>query len=384
MNSITDRHLSIPITSQARKIAKQFADSIQDASTSQQVYHNTLAVLAVNDYLAMLGIATNLKDSESWHPALRVCADVADLKIAGLGHLECRPVLPEAEVCVVPPDVWEDRIGYVAVRIESSQRTATLLGFAQTAGTGKLVINRLQPLAALLYHLDRLRHPHLVNLPQWFANLGAEGWQNLEDIINSFGLSGMQMAYRSPNLQISARNEVNPQDINGLTEILQSHQDEWTKIQAAELLGKIEPGNESAIAALTGILHIGKTDESRRQAAVSLGKIDPSNLAAGARRAKIIDFGQSLGNLQVTLVMTLIPDQKGEINISLRVYVVNNLYLPTNLELAVLDEFGNIALVAEARNTDNWIQLEFSGEPGNDFIVQITLEDVVWQEQFLV
>jgi hypothetical protein len=165
---------------------------------------------------------------------------------------------------------------------------------------------------------------------------------------------------------------------------LQGHKDEWTKIQAAELLGKIDPGNESAIATLSGIIQIGKTDDNRRQAAVSLGKIDPSNLAAGARRAKIIDFGQSLGNLSVILVMTLIPDQKGEINISLRVYAVNNSYLTPNLELAILDEFGEISLIAKTRNTDNWIQLEFSGEPGNDFIVQLSLKDLVWQEQFAI
>lgn len=383
MNSPTDRHLSIPITSESREIAQEFANSIQDTSTSKQVYDNTLAVLAVNDYLTMLGISTNLKDSESWHPALRLCMDVADLKITGLGHLECRSVPPEAEICVVPTDAWEDRIGYIAVRIDESQRTATLLGFAQTAGTGELVINQLQPLAALLYHLERLRHPHPVNLPQWFANLCQKGWQNWEDIINNFNLPGVQIAYRSPSWLISASKEANPENIDSLIEILQSHKDEWTKIQAAELLGTIDPGNEIAIASLTGIIHIGKTDDSRRQAAVSLGKIDPSNVVAGARRAKIIDFGQS-ANLQVTLVMTLIPDPQGETNISLRVYAVNHQFLPPRLELTVLDEFGKIALAAEARNGDNWIQLEFSGEPGNDFSVQITWEDGVWQEQFLV
>ena len=187
--SIEEKFLPLPITTQARRIAQQNADQIPDAPTAQQVYLNTLAVLAINDYLQMMGIDTDLKASDSFNPVLRLAADVADLKVTGLGHLECRPVTPGESTCHIPIDVWNDRIGYAIAQIDEPARRATLLGFVPSVTTEELPISQLQPLEALLRHLHQLRQPATAETPtilsQWFENLFAAGWQTIETLFGS-------------------------------------------------------------------------------------------------------------------------------------------------------------------------------------------------------
>ncbi len=86
----------------------------------------------------------------------------ADLMVQGLGKLECRPLLPDTEnkgVCHLPPEVWEERIGYIVVEIDRSRKKATLLGFSPIAKNGQLLLNQLQPLTDLLQHLESLKQP---------------------------------------------------------------------------------------------------------------------------------------------------------------------------------------------------------------------------------
>jgi hypothetical protein len=62
----------------------------------------------------------------------------------------------------------------------------------------------------------------------------------------------------------------------------------------------------------------------------------------------------------------------------------NQNYLPSLLQLIVLDESGETFLQAQARSADNYIQLQFSGEPGERFSVKITLNDVSIIEDFAI
>lgn len=178
--------LPLPITSTAHQQARQLAQ-LNPLETQPQVYRNRLAVLAVNDYLQMMGIATNLQASESWNPVLCLAADLSDLYLTGLGSLECRAIAPGENSCLIPPDVWQDRIGYVVVEIDSQQRQATLLGFAKTAHR-TLSIGQLQPIEELLLHLHQLNVPQTsthVTLSQWLEQIFEEGWQSLEALMGS-------------------------------------------------------------------------------------------------------------------------------------------------------------------------------------------------------
>ncbi len=188
---------------QVHQTAKQFR---QNQSTpfnfvnAQQVYLNTLAVYAVNDYLKRHGIETDLTASDSWDPLMQSLANIADLKVKSQGQwvkLECRPVFSDTNFVYIPAEVWEERIGYVAVGINESLTEATLLGFTPTVTTEELSLSQLQSLSNLLKCLQPEGESlSLVNLNRWFDNIVAEGWQTVEALL---GTPEVSLAFRNAN-----------------------------------------------------------------------------------------------------------------------------------------------------------------------------------------
>ncbi|MCU0517071.1 MAG: DUF1822 family protein [Oscillatoria sp. Prado101] len=149
--------LLLPLTQNARRVAQQFANEQPTPEKAEQVRLNTLAVWVVNDYLQMMNIPTDLSAGDSWNPHVRLCADVADLEVSGAGRLECRPLKKGQRSCYIPPEVWEERIGYMVVEIDDSLRSASLLGFVPTAATHELPVSQLQPPEDLIDCLSQLR-----------------------------------------------------------------------------------------------------------------------------------------------------------------------------------------------------------------------------------
>ncbi len=177
----------LPIAQAARITAQHFANQQTTPQKAEQVRLNTLAVWVVNDYLQMMDIPTDLQASDSWNPVIRICADVADLQISGVGSLECRPVKVTDDICSVPPETWEERVGYVVVQIDESYQEAQLLGFVASIATEELPLNQLQSPEALIEHLGQLRQSPVstrVNLSQWFAGIFESGWQTIESLCN--------------------------------------------------------------------------------------------------------------------------------------------------------------------------------------------------------
>lgn len=190
----------LPITQAARTTAQQFANQQPTPEKAEQVRLNTLAVWVVNDYLQMMDIATDITASDSWNPVMRLFADVSDLDMPNVGRLECRPVGAFEHACFVPPETWEERVGYVVVQIDESYQEAKLLGFVPNVATEELPLNQLQPPEALIEHLGQLRQSPvstLVNLSQWIVGIFESGWQSLEALWNSQE-PGLAYAFRSP------------------------------------------------------------------------------------------------------------------------------------------------------------------------------------------
>jgi hypothetical protein len=318
--------LSLPITQRARRKAQEFAAGQPTPQKAEQVSLNTLAVCVVNDYLQMMGIPTDLTASDSSNPVVRLCADVADLEVTGVGRLECRPIRADQQTCYMPPEVWSDRIGYVVVQLDEPLMSATILGFAPTAALEQLPINQLQPLENLLAHLSQLMQPvaapnsvadtiTVVNLSQWLQNVFETGWQTVEALLGS----------AEANLAFSFR----------------------------------------------------KADSSREN--------DSNHPEAGVRRAKLIDLGIQLAGHFVTLIVELRPESTQKSGILVQVHPTSSQnYLPPLLQLIVLDESGAIFLQAQARGADNYIQLQFNGKPGERFSVKVALGDVSITENFVI
>ncbi|NEO14350.1 MULTISPECIES: DUF1822 family protein [unclassified Moorena] len=184
-NMLADWSIPMPITLSALEIAEQFAHYQPNQQKAEQVYLNTLAVCAVNNYLRILGIPTDLTAGDSWNSVVRLAENVADLRVTGLGRLECRPVKPGDLTCPIPQEVRFNRIGYVVVEIDQDHTEATLLGFSPTSETSQLVIHQLRSLKDLPAYLDQFQP--MTQLSQWLEHMFEAGWQSVETLLGNQG-----------------------------------------------------------------------------------------------------------------------------------------------------------------------------------------------------
>lgn len=121
-----DLTITIPITSAFRSSAQQFAAEQPTPQKTQRVYRQTLAVLAVAEYLQWQGYDAEPENRQSW--VTRALSDVADIWIRNVGRIECLVAEPSAETCEIPPEAQPERIGYLVTNVEEKQ--VRLLGFA--------------------------------------------------------------------------------------------------------------------------------------------------------------------------------------------------------------------------------------------------------------
>lgn len=174
---------TVPLALEAHSQAKEFRRYQSNPQKAKQVYLNTLAIYAANVYLQCRGFETELEMSASWNPVMQMLMDTADLMVKNRGKLECRPVLSDAAIICVPPEVWSDRIGYVVVQLDESLREATLLGFVEKVTSLELPLEQLRSLEEFPGYLNQINP--LVNLSQWFENVFEAGWQAVETLINT-------------------------------------------------------------------------------------------------------------------------------------------------------------------------------------------------------
>ncbi|MGB7443491.1 MAG: DUF1822 family protein [Coleofasciculaceae cyanobacterium] len=321
-----DLSFALPLTNLARHQAEQFAHQQPTPAKAEQVRLNTLAVYVVNDYLQMMGIPTDLAGGDSWNPITRMCADVADLTLTGVGRIECRPLKANRSTCPIPPEVWSDRIGYVIVEIDESSLEGIVLGFTPTVAREELPLRELRPIEELITHYHQLKQPLAaaasavlerakVNLSQWFQETFETGWQTVESLLNP----------PSDDLAFSFR------------------------------------GGESA----------------------TLFEQEPG--IATVRRARQIDLDSQLDSNPVVLVVELSPASQQSTNILLQLHPTGGqTYLPSLLKLTVLDSSGAVFLEAQARDNDNYIQLQLRGLAGEEFSIEVTLCDTKVTEHFMV
>jgi hypothetical protein len=320
-NEIEDFSLPLPISLEARTLAQEFAARQPTSEKAEQVRLNTLAVCTVNAYLQMLGFSTDVFSSDSWNPVMSLCADVADLEVTGIGKLECRPMRTFQSSCPIPLEVWDLRVGYVVVQIDESLQKASLLGFTPTVTTQEFPLNQLQPPEDLIEHLHQLKASSVIS---------SRNSVRLSQWFDNIFETGWQTV----------------ESLLNSTDLLPAF-----NFRGVELSDEIE--NEPP-----------QTD---------------------VRRARLIDLKLRLGESQVVLVVELKAESSQHTAIGLQVYPTGSqLYLPPELKLIVLDTSETVFMEAQARSADNYIQLQFSGQPGESFSVTVALEDASITEAFVI
>jgi Protein of unknown function (DUF1822) len=103
-------------------------------------------------------------------------------------------------------------------------------------------------------------------------------------------------------------------------------------------------------------------------------------------RGKLIDLGMQLAGHAVALVVTLKKETEQTTSICLRIYPMgDHTHLPQGLKLSLLDDANLNVLVAEARDADNYIQLQFGANPGAHFSAKVSLADIcITTEKFII
>jgi Protein of unknown function (DUF1822) len=310
----------LPITKLARDISLQFAKEQPNSVKADRVRLNTLAVLAVKDYLKMMGIVTSLDSSDSWNRVMRLCADVADLEISNLGILECRPVRSSRQSCYIPAEVWQDRIGYLVVEINDDLQEAKILGFVQQVREEEVAISRLKSPEDFLDYLARLslENQPRVSLSQWLEGIFDRAWQDIVSF-SSLCEADVKWAFRGFN------EFVLPPPSQG--------------VRKAKLLVLERELLEHSLLLILSI-----RDDSNEN-------LDSCNR---------------------------------ELQISLQLHSLSQTYLPESLELQILDRLDDVFLEAKSRERDNYLQLDFQGNLGEFFSVKVTLGDREVREDFVV
>ncbi|MGL5064263.1 MAG: DUF1822 family protein [Microcoleus sp.] len=445
---------AVPLTSKAFKLAKTFQEQYANPAKARQIYLNTLAVYAVDSYCQCLGIETDLEACDSLNPAIQPLMDVADIEIAGIGKLECRPVLPKDENCYIPADTWENRIGYLAVEIDESSREATLFGFYSTINPLEMMeqisCDSFQPLEAFLDHLHRLEtaldffqshNPVAVKVRERLSE------QSLPEIVTE-----MERIYRTYNKfdrryvggeflasyvlakpgftfrggppvvdreEFDDSQQIELQDLaeellekldeiwgaDGLDESMNS---ETSTNKSSSITPQISQPSIDLPPITTGnIISLNKwlqnpdrNDRYNWQSLESFLSKQQGNLKirfASAPRSRSADAeSPTLSaskvreiSLQGYLVGAIVNCQKSEAttDILIRLYPlsVEQTYLPEGIKIIVFDgASGDVFLEAQARSADNWIQLEFSGQTGEPFSIQVALGDFSVTDNFII
>lgn len=315
--------------------AREFAAEESVPEKARQVYLNTLAVCASRSYLEWMEFKTDLSESECWHPVARHFHNVADLLLPGLGRLECRPVWRGETVLSLPPEVTEDRIGCLAVQFKNEKQLdkVKLLGFYRALQDRELpdtiAIADLQPCEEMIEYLEELE----------VAAMSYSTYQ--------------EKAASSPS-------KVAVNLSQWLRGIFEEH---WQTAATLFELQIVEPAFEFRGADYSG-------------------EREPPYVEAGARRGKAIDLG--IPGENVFLLVEIKPESEQKMRVHLQVYPAGEVHLPPNLQLILLDDSGKAITNTHSRETDNLIQLQFHGLPGEGFGVRVALDEASNTESFII
>ncbi|MEM1256493.1 MAG: DUF1822 family protein [Cyanobacteria bacterium P01_H01_bin.21] len=326
----TDRFI-ITIPPEAHQIAQTFRAHQSDRVKGKQVYLNTLAVYAVHQHLEILGIDSHLDASDSWDVVAQSLLDTAGLYLDDAHQLECRPVLPDADHCYIPMEVWSDRQGYIAVQLDAELMQATLVGFLPQVATSEAGIPATEHIPLSAFHqLDTLMDAiaptaaamgaarsipsRVTPIGQWLDAVIQAGWQTVESLL----------APAQPAISFRSR--------------------------PSSLLQKI----------------------LREQA--------PGEVTQG----RMLDFGIPEAANSLALVVGIAPISTTAFDIQVRVVPVGGeTHLPSRLSMSILDEQGEQVLYAQSRNSED-LKLQLGLDRGDQFDVHLQLHDIQFVERFII
>ena len=100
------------------------------------------------------------------------------------------------------------------------------------------------------------------------------------------------------------------------------------------------------------------------------------------RRGKRLDLGEELGSL--ILLLEVRETESSEKIITLQLYPVETDRLPEQIQLQILDDSDTVFATAISTDSDNYLQLQIHGAPGERFRVEILGGSKALSENFII
>ena len=108
-----------------------------------------------------------------------------------------------------------------------------------------------------------------------------------------------------------------------------------------------------------------------------------NNSFSETSRVKLVHLGEDI-NQTIALILYIEPQSKSEFNVSVRVCNQQyDHYLPEGLELVIVDQINRPVMIAQANETE-MIEFYFTGELGEKFSVEVSLDEEFAVENFII
>ena len=412
-----DLIFTVPLTSEAYIKARQYASQHQNTNKSQQIYRNILAVQAAKFYCQLMGIETDQKNSDSFDITNQILMKIADLELTNFGKLECIPIIAGNKFCQIPPETWENRIGYLIVEIDESTRAATLKKFLPPLHPlqmkEKFAIAELEPLDRFLEHLANLEEA--IAFLQSQDAVARKVRDKLEDNSIPEIVTQLELIYRTypPEQKPNAIARLLSNQLISTEATFPSilsfnckTQQELKNLELAnELLSKLgtiwnqDPpvtkpliNLSELVQDLTQVVRVGwqtledfiNSPEYGVKWYLAGNTLFRNSALADLKIVKTITIG---GGDKYSVILSVEVEQKpdGINDCGIRVSSFkDDCYLPPNLQLTVLDDRGSVCLQKQTGNTDFWLQLSLQGELEDEFTLKVELEDTSFEENFKI
>ena len=368
--------ITIPLRAKHRATAEQFAQSATHPSQRDVIYHNTLAILALSDWLNWLQIPHSHQDCESWDSVIRGFDDVADLAIEGVGRVECRPVFPGADALEIAPESQADRVGYFAIGLNlqmGDRPEATLIGFIPTSA----LFDREQIWLSELQSLDDF-------LEWWDAKVAETRIVNSETSQQNVSTSN---AVASSEIDPKINPEINPKINPTINPRINPEPDSELPPEvkptgakpAVSLIPWLENQFEHGWQNLNSLLQDILEPDSFRVGYRKQPKITGAKTLAIETLEKPILLSVVIGNHELTEEEEIRPENLSESlllwDITIRLQHLNvEMPLPNELQLMLLDHLGQ-TMEQTTPEGHTSLKIDFIAEPGETFMVQVVLGD---------
>jgi Protein of unknown function (DUF1822) len=149
----------------------------------RQVYLNSLALYAADWYLQCLQFETRHADRADWW--IPYLTQSSPLEIVKIGKLECIPIVGDAVTATISPDLKDDRVGYIFVKLNDSLTSAEIMGFMPKYSEN-IRLDRLQSTDDLIDYLCDLESQPTsapaIALRTWLDGIFDGIWQEIDNL----------------------------------------------------------------------------------------------------------------------------------------------------------------------------------------------------------